>query len=180
MKESSIGLGAAAAAGKGPCRCEGRSCGMAVRQEHPLSDHTPPTSMAPHRAGHSAQRPRPPPHWWVSSSHPVSAAWKKAKEHPWAVSCSLLSHCSLWWVGLYLHTPKAQPQPQPCPCGCTNCPRGDKLWFHQTPPCFLTPLWHFISGETEALQYCKGSLPPHPAAAPLVPSPSKPTQLSQF
>lgn len=54
-------------------------------------------------------------------------------------------------------TPKAQPQHQPCSCGWTLCPRGDKLWFHWTPPCFLTPLWHFVSGETETLQYTKAA-----------------------
>lgn len=76
-------------------------------------------------------------------------------------------------------TPKAQPQHQPCSCACTKWPRGDKLWFHWTPPCFLTPLWHFISGETEALQHSEA--PCHCSRGrELVPSPSKPTQLSQF
>lgn len=39
--EGSIALGAAAAE-KGACRWEGWSCEVAIRQEHPLSDHTPP------------------------------------------------------------------------------------------------------------------------------------------
>lgn len=125
-----------------------------------LRDHTPPIWMAPHRAGRSAQSP--------SALHtdgflsPIQC--QQLEKRPGSslgtvllppVPCPTAASGSTASRGV-VYTSLPLPQgtataPALLLCS-TNC---DKLWFHWTPPCFLTPLWHFISGETEALHYRK-------------------------